>query len=91
MSLLSLCWAKRGITLVTSLSAYARCVLVIDVVAKSMPGRLVILAMICVGVVLIPAQAAQLYNEVVSRRVIRGMMQLLGMSGEWILILRFNH
>ena len=43
-------------------------------VAITIPGRLVILVMICVGVVLIPAQAAQLYNEVVSRRVIRGAM-----------------
>ena len=43
-------------------------------VAITIPGRLVILVMICVGVVLIPAQAAQLYNEVVSRRVIRGAL-----------------
>ena len=55
-----------------------------DVVAITIPGRLVILVMICVGVVLIPAQAAQLYNEVVSRRVIRGALGHKELPSCWL-------
>ncbi|RMZ57560.1 hypothetical protein APUTEX25_001760, partial [Auxenochlorella protothecoides] len=43
-----------------------------DIVAYTILGRLVILVMICVGVVLIPVQAAQLYSELASRRMVQG-------------------
>lgn len=45
-----------------------------DVVAKSMLGRAAVLAMIAVGIVLIPVQAAAFYSEVNARRVVRGSL-----------------
>ena len=43
-----------------------------DVVAKSLLGKAVVIATICIGVVVIPVQAAQLYAEFAARRVVRG-------------------
>jgi len=45
-----------------------------DVVATSVLGRAAILAMIALGIVLIPVQAASFYSEVSARRVIRGFL-----------------
>ena len=45
-----------------------------DVVATSFLGRACILAMIAVGIVLIPVQAATFYSEVSARRVVRGAL-----------------
>lgn len=45
-----------------------------DVVPQTVLGRACVLAMIAVGVVLIPVQAAQFYSEVTARRVVRGMI-----------------
>ena len=44
-----------------------------DVVAISVGGKLAIVAIICVGVVLIPVQTSQLYQQLVARRVTQGM------------------
>lgn len=44
-----------------------------DVVAFSPAGRMAVLFMICVGVVLIPVQTSQLYNQLAARRSIQGM------------------
>lgn len=43
-----------------------------DVVAISVGGKLAIVAIICVGVVLIPVQTSQLYQQLVARRVTQG-------------------
>ena len=43
-----------------------------DIVAHTLLGKAVVIATICIGVVLIPVQAAQLYAEVSARRVVRG-------------------
>ena len=45
-----------------------------DVVATSLLGRAAIMAMIAVGIVLLPVQAAQFYSELSARRVIRGSL-----------------
>lgn len=45
-----------------------------DVVATSFIGRAAILAMIALGIVLIPVQAAAFYAELSARRVIRGSL-----------------
>jgi voltage-gated potassium channel Kch len=45
-----------------------------DVVATSLLGRAAILAMIALGIVLIPVQAAAFYSEVNARRVVRGSL-----------------
>ncbi|KAL4448241.1 hypothetical protein ABPG75_005460 [Micractinium tetrahymenae] len=50
-----------------------------DVVAQTYLGKAVVIATICVGVVTIPVQAAQLYAEFTARRVVRGSMP----SGDW--------
>ncbi|PSC70953.1 transcription factor MYB44-like isoform B [Micractinium conductrix] len=50
-----------------------------DVVATSFLGKAVVIATICIGVVAIPVQAAQLYAEFTARRVVRGSMP----SGDW--------
>ena len=42
------------------------------IVAHTLLGKAVVIATICIGVVLIPVQAAQLYAEVSARRVVRG-------------------
>ncbi len=44
-----------------------------DVVVRSTLGRMVVLALILVGVVLIPVQAGQLYAQLAARRVQLGM------------------
>ena len=43
-----------------------------DIVAKSNLGKLAVLAMICVGVVLIPVQTSALYAQLTARRVTLG-------------------
>lgn len=43
-----------------------------DVVALSAWGRMAVLAMISVGVVLIPVQTSQLYQQLTARRSIQG-------------------
>lgn len=43
-----------------------------DVVVRSTLGRMVVLALILVGVVLIPVQAGQLYSQLAARRVLLG-------------------
>jgi hypothetical protein len=43
-----------------------------DVVPQTVLGKVLIVATICIGVVLIPVQAAQLYAEFTARRVVRG-------------------
>jgi len=43
-----------------------------DVVAQSDLGKLAVLAMICVGVVLIPVQTSALYAQLTARRVTLG-------------------
>ena len=43
-----------------------------DVVAQSNLGKLAVLAMICVGVVLIPVQTSALYAQLTARRVTLG-------------------
>ena len=43
-----------------------------DVVALSPWGRMAVLAMISVGVVLIPVQTSQLYSQLTARRSIQG-------------------
>ena len=45
-----------------------------DVVATTLLGQAAVLAMIAVGLVLIPVQAAQFYAEVSARRVVRGAL-----------------
>jgi hypothetical protein len=45
-----------------------------DVVPRTFLGRACVMAMIAVGVVLIPVQAAQVYSEVSARRVVRGTL-----------------
>ncbi|KAL4423371.1 hypothetical protein ABPG77_004302 [Micractinium sp. CCAP 211/92] len=50
-----------------------------DVVAQTFLGKAVVIATICVGVVTIPVQAAQLYAEFTARRVVRGSLP----SGDW--------
>lgn len=45
-----------------------------DVVAQSALGKAVVVAMICVGVVLIPVQATAFYAELQARRVVRGTL-----------------
>ena len=44
-----------------------------DVVAQSNLGKLAVLAMICVGVVLIPVQTSALYAQLTARRVTLGI------------------
>ena len=48
-----------------------------DVVAISTGGKLAIVAIICVGVVLIPVQTSQLYQQLVARRVTQGAVPVL--------------
>ena len=43
-----------------------------DVVALSVGGKLAIIGIICVGVVLIPVQTSQLYQQLTARRVTQG-------------------
>jgi len=44
-----------------------------DVVVSSTLGKAAVLAMICVGVVLIPVQTSQLYSQLTARRVTLGL------------------
>lgn len=46
-----------------------------DVVVRSTLGRMVVLALILVGVVLIPVQAGQLYSQLAARRVLLGRLE----------------
>ena len=48
-----------------------------DVVAQSNLGKLAVLAMICVGVVLIPVQTSALYAQLTARRVTLGACTFL--------------
>ena len=43
-----------------------------DMVPQTFVGRFAVLVMICVGVVLIPVQASQVYNQLQARRVTLG-------------------
>ena len=43
-----------------------------DVVAVTLVGKMAVLAMICVGVVVIPVQTSQLYSQLAARRVTLG-------------------
>ena len=45
-----------------------------DVVVSSTLGRAAVLAMICVGVVLIPVQTSQLYTQLSARRLTLGLL-----------------
>ncbi len=49
-----------------------------DVVVSSTFGKAAVLAMICVGVVLIPVQTSQLYAQLTARRVTLGVPHLDG-------------
>ena len=62
-----LCCARRYFVLITLTTVgYG------DVVATTFLGKAVVLAMICLGVVAIPVQAAQVYAELSARRVVLG-------------------
>ena len=45
--------------------------------ALSVGGKLAIIGIICVGVVLIPVQTSQLYQQLTARRVTQGRVLLL--------------
>ena len=45
-----------------------------DMVPMTFVGRFAVLVMICVGVVLIPVQASQVYSQLQARRVTLGEM-----------------
>ena len=65
-------------------------------VALSVGGKLAIIGIICIGVVLIPVQTSQLYQQLVARRVTQGAAllapdccwhcYLLGLAGLWLLL-----
>ena len=50
-------------------------------VAFSVGGKMAIIGIICVGVVLIPVQTSQLYQQLTARRVTQGELLGLGMLG----------